>query len=92
MIVVRYADDIVVGFEHRVEAERFRRELQERFAKFGLELHAGKTRLIEFGRFAAQNRTRRGEGKPATLRFLGLHALLWEAQEDGHVYRLAQDG
>ncbi len=71
VIVVRYADDIVVGFEHRVEAERFRRELQERFAKFGLELHAGKTRLIEFGRFAAQNRTRRGEGKPATFDFLG---------------------
>ncbi len=71
VIVVRYADDFVVGFQHRSEAERFWRELQERFAKFGLELHAGKTRLIEFGRFAAQNRKRRGAGKPETFDFLG---------------------
>ncbi len=71
VIVVRYADDFVVGFQHRSEAERFWRELQERFAKGGLELHAGKTRLIEFGRFAAQNRKRRGEGKPETFDFLG---------------------
>ena len=71
VIVVRYADDIVVGFQYRTEAERFWRELQERFAKFGLELHAGKTRLIEFGRFAAQKRKQRGEGKPETFTFLG---------------------
>ncbi len=71
MMVVRFADDFVVGFEHRHEAERFVVELRERFARFGLELHEGKTRLIEFGRFALTNRARRGEGKPDTFDFLG---------------------
>src|SRR5499427_4794418 len=71
VIVVRYADDLVVGFESRAEAERFLEEFRERLAKFGLELHAQKTRLIEFGRFAEQNRKRRGEGKPETFTFLG---------------------
>jgi RNA-directed DNA polymerase len=71
VIVVRYADDLVVGFESRAEAERFLEEFRERLAKFGLELHAEKTRLIEFGRFAAQNREKRGEGKPETFTFLG---------------------
>jgi group II intron reverse transcriptase/maturase len=71
VIVVRYADDLVVGFEHRTEAERFLVEFRERLAKFGLELHAEKTRLIEFGRFAARDRKRRGEGKPDTFTFLG---------------------
>lgn len=71
VIVVRYADDFVVGFQHRHEAERFLEELRERFAKFGLELHSGKTRLIEFGRFAAADRAKRGEGKPETFDFLG---------------------
>src|ERR1017187_3450470 len=71
VIVVRYADDLVVGFEHRAEAERFLREFRERLAKFGLELHPEKTRLIEFGRFAARNRKQRGEGKPETFTFLG---------------------
>jgi RNA-directed DNA polymerase len=71
MIVVRYADDLVVGFEHREEAERFRKEFQERLAKFGLELHPDKTRLIEFGRFAQANRRARGEGEPDTFTFLG---------------------
>jgi retron-type reverse transcriptase len=70
-IVVRYADDLVLGFEHRTDAERFLCEFQDRLAKFGLELHADKTRLIEFGRFAARNRKRRGEGKPETFTFLG---------------------
>jgi hypothetical protein len=60
-----------VGFEHRFEAERFLSELGERFAKFGLELHPDKTRLVEFGRFAVPNRERRGEGKPETFNFLG---------------------
>ncbi len=64
MIVVRYADDLVVGAQYRTDAERFRQEFQDRLAKFGLELHADKTRLIEFGRFAARNRKQRGEGKP----------------------------
>ena len=71
MIVVRYADDLVVGFQHRAEAERFLREFQERLAKFGLEVHPEKTRLIEFGRFAQVNRKQRGEGKPETFTFLG---------------------
>jgi group II intron reverse transcriptase/maturase len=71
VVVVRYADDFVVGFEHRHEAEQFLAELRERFARFGLELHADKTRLIEFGRFAAANRKGRGDGKPETFDFLG---------------------
>ena len=71
VIVVRYADDLVVGFESRAEAERFLSEFRERLAKFGLELHAEKTRLIEFGQYAEQNRKQRGEGKPETFTFLG---------------------
>jgi group II intron reverse transcriptase/maturase len=71
VIVVRYADDLVVGFEDRTEAERFLVAFRERLAKFGLELNLEKTRLIEFGRFAAQDRERRGEGKPETFTFLG---------------------
>jgi len=71
VIVVRYADDLVVGFEHRVEAERFLADFRERLAKFGLELHAEKTRLIEFGRFARSNRLARGEGEPESFTFLG---------------------
>src|SRR3954453_14660752 len=71
VILVRFADDYVAGFEHRAEAERFLADLRERFATFGLELHPDKTRLIEFGRFAAQNRARRGDRKPETFEFLG---------------------
>jgi len=71
VIVVRYADDLVVGFQNRKDAERFLQEFRERLAKFGLELHPDKTRLIEFGRFAARDRKRRGEGKPETFTFLG---------------------
>ncbi len=71
VVVVRYADDFVMGFEHRKEAERFVTELRQRFAGFGLELHPDKTRLIEFGRYAAANRRERGEGKPQTFNFLG---------------------
>jgi hypothetical protein len=71
VIAVRYADDIVLGFQHRAEAERFLKDLQERLSKFGLELHPDKMRLIEFGRSAQQNRARRGEGKPETFDFLG---------------------
>ena len=71
VIVVRYADDWVMGFQYRNEADRFLHEVQARMAKFGLELHPEKTRLIEFGRFAAANRTKRGEGKPETFDFLG---------------------
>ena len=71
MIVVRYADDVVVGFQHRAEAERFLTELRERLVKFGLELHPEKTRLLEFGPFAAEHRRRAGKGKPETFNFLG---------------------
>jgi len=71
MVVVRFADDFVVGFEHREEADRFLRELRERFARFGLALHPDKTRLIEFGRFADRKRRDRGDGKPETFHFLG---------------------
>ena len=71
MIIVRFADDAVVGFEHRAEAERFKEELAERLKEFNLELQGEKTRLIEFGRYAAEDRARRGEGKPGTFNFLG---------------------
>jgi len=71
VIVVRYADDFVLGFQHKHEAERFLSALKERFATFGLELHPEKTRLIEFGQFARKNRAARGEGKPETFAFLG---------------------
>jgi len=71
IVVVRFADDFVVGFEHRQDAERFLTELRERFARFGLELHPDKTRLLEFGRFADQHRQGRGDGKPETCNFLG---------------------
>jgi RNA-directed DNA polymerase len=71
MIIVRYADDIVVGFEREMDARRFRDAMRERFEKFSLSLHPDKTRLIEFGRFAAVNRKRRGLGKPETFKFLG---------------------
>jgi len=71
VIIVRYADDFVVGFQHRADAEDFLTELQERMGSFNLDLHPGKTRLLEFGRFAASNRKQRGDGKPETFDFLG---------------------
>ena len=71
VIVVRYADDFIVGFQHKSEAERFLGELRERFRKFHLELHPDKTRLLEFGPFADENRRRDGRGKPETFNFLG---------------------
>src|SRR6266480_3800818 len=71
MIIVRYADDIIVGFEHEIDARRFLDEMRERLGKHSLSLHPDKTRLIEFGRHAAENRKRRGLGKPETFSFLG---------------------
>ena len=71
MIVVRYADDLVAGFQHRADAERFLKEFQERLGKFGLEVHPDKTRLIAFGREAWRNRKRAGQGKLETFTFLG---------------------
>ena len=71
MIIVRYADDFIVGFEHESDARRFLAAMRERLEEFALSLHPGKTRLIEFGRFAADNRKRHGLGKPETFNFLG---------------------
>jgi group II intron reverse transcriptase/maturase len=71
VIIVRFADDFVAGFEYQDDARRFLADLRERFARFALELHADKTRLIEFGRFAAERRSERGLGKPETFDFLG---------------------
>ena len=71
VIVTRYADDVIVGFQYQAEAHRFGQAVQARLAAFGLELHPTKTRLIEFGRYAAERRARRGEGKPSTFDFLG---------------------
>jgi RNA-directed DNA polymerase len=71
MIMVRYADDTVVGFQHESDARRFRDAMRDRLREFSLSLHPEKTRLIEFGRFAAQNCKRRGRSKPETFKFLG---------------------
>jgi group II intron reverse transcriptase/maturase len=83
VIVVRYADDIVVGFQSEADAKRFLAELAERFRKFSLELHPDKTRLLEFGPFAARNRKRRGEGKPETFDFLGFTHICGKKRSNG---------
>jgi RNA-directed DNA polymerase len=82
-IVVRYADDSVLGFQHRAEAERFLRDWRERLQKFGLELHPDKTRLIEFGRFAADNRKQRGARKPETFNFVGFTHICGQSRRNG---------
>jgi RNA-directed DNA polymerase len=71
MVVIRFADDTIVGFQYQTDADHFLENLRERLGKFGLELQPDKTRRIEFGRYAEQNRKRRGEGKPETFDFLG---------------------
>ena len=78
MIIVRFADDLIVGFEHENDARRFLEAMRERLQKFSLSLHPDKTRLIEFGRHAAANRRRRGLGKPETFKFLGFRVHLWQ--------------
>jgi group II intron reverse transcriptase/maturase len=83
MIVVRYADDCVLGFEHRTDAERFLHDWQDRLRTFGLKLHPDKTRLIEFGRHAADNRKQHGEGKPETFDFLGLTHMCGTTRKSG---------
>ena len=83
VIVVRFADDIVVGFQSKADAERFRAELEERMGEFGLELHPEKTRLLEFGPFAIDNRQRRGEGKPETFNFLGFTHICIKKRSNG---------
>jgi group II intron reverse transcriptase/maturase len=80
VVIVRFADDFVVGFEHRGDAERFWSGLRDRLAKFALELNAEKTRLIRFGRFAAQQHRERGLGKPETFRFLGFTHICGESR------------
>jgi len=83
VIVVRFADDIVVGFNSKTDAEQFRAELTARMRKFNLELHPEKTRLLEFGPFAIQNRQRRGEGKPETFNFLGFTHICVKKRSNG---------
>jgi RNA-directed DNA polymerase len=83
VILVRYADDIVVGFEHQSDAERFLAELRERVEKFALALHPEKTRLIEFGRHAAKDRAARGLGKPETFNFLGFTHICSRSRRGG---------
>jgi RNA-directed DNA polymerase len=77
VVIVRFADDFIVGFQHQGDAERFLGELRGRLAKFSLELHPDKTRLIEFGPRAARDREARGEGKPGTFTFLGFRHIAW---------------
>jgi RNA-directed DNA polymerase len=71
VLMVRFADDFVVGFQHEDDARRFRTALEERFTAYGLALHPKKTRIIEFGRYATERREKRGKGKPETFDFLG---------------------
>lgn len=78
VIIVRYADDAVIGFQHEYEAEKFLQELREQLSRYGLELNEEKTRLIRFGRFARQNREERGEGKPESFTFLGFRHVCTE--------------
>src|SRR6266700_3185478 len=83
VIVVRWADDFVVGLEHQADAARFHKELAERFAKFKLKLHPEKTRVIEFGFHAANNRKRREQGKPETFNFLGFTHICGRKRSNG---------
>jgi group II intron reverse transcriptase/maturase len=88
VIIVRYADDFIVGFQYRGDAERFLCALRRRMERFGLVLHPKKTRLIEFGRFAAQNRRQRGERKPETFDFLGFtHICGTKYRKEGFIVR-----
>jgi RNA-directed DNA polymerase len=81
VIVVRYADDWVAGFQHRADAERFKRAVEQQLGQYGLQLHPEKTRLIEFGRFAREDRRRRGQSKPETFDFLGFTHCCGQTQQ-----------
>jgi RNA-directed DNA polymerase len=83
VIIVRYADDFVIGFQCQQDAERLQKELEERMRQFGLEMNSEKTRLIEFGRFAIDNRARRCEGKPETFDFLGFTHICAKTRKNG---------
>jgi RNA-directed DNA polymerase len=85
VIITRYADDFIVGFQRRLDAERFLGELRERLHKFSLELHPDKTRLVEFGRYATERRQERGEGKPETFNFLGFTHICGKSQKGEYV-------
>jgi RNA-directed DNA polymerase len=87
VIIVRYADDIVAGFEQEAEAKRFLMDMRQRMEQFALSLHPEKTRLIEFGRFAAKNRTRRGLGKPETFNFLGFTHISGRTRKGGFLLK-----
>src|SRR6266496_3765589 len=87
MIMVRYADDLVVGFEHECDARRFWDAMRDRLREFSLSLHPDKTRLIEFGRYAAQNRKRRGLGKPETFKFLGFVLICGKSRRGGFLVK-----
>jgi RNA-directed DNA polymerase len=83
MICVRYCDDFIIGFEHGSDARRFLDEMRKRLGEFALSLHPEKTRLIEFGRFAAERRRRCGLGKPETFNFLGFSVLQRHTRKGG---------
>lgn len=87
VIIVRFADDTIVGFQHQGDAERFLEELKERLCKFGLELHPDKTRLIEFGRYAARDRAKRGQRRPQTFTFLGFTHICGENRKGKFVVK-----
>jgi len=90
MVIVRFADDIVVGFELKSDAARFWAELIERMQRFSLELHPEKTRLLEFGPYAAENRKKRGQGKPETFNFLGFTHICGKKRSNGRFTVLRQ--
>lgn len=90
VVIVRYADDVVIGFDKPHDAKRFRRAMQQRLKQFGLSVHPEKTRLIEFGRFAARNRVARGLGKPETFNFLGFTHISGRAR-DGKFMLMRKD-
>ena len=90
VIIVRFADDIVVGFQGKSDARRFQAELTERMRKFDLELHPEKTPLLEFGPFAIRDRQRRGEGRPETFNFLGFTHICGKKRSSGRFTVLRQ--
>jgi group II intron reverse transcriptase/maturase len=92
VIIVRYADDAVIGFQHQYEAEKFLKDLREQLRQYGLELNEDKTRLIRFGRFARQNRDERGEGKPESFTFLGFRHICAENSLGRFEVRRITDG
>ena len=91
VIVVRFADDAVLGFQHRGVAQQFLEDLRQRLAEFGLELHPDKTRLLEFGPYAAQEPKRGWVGQTGDIQLSRLHAYLREEEKQWHVYGVAPD-